>query len=137
MAFFRIGSVLLLITCGLHLFGHFSNAPTNDAERQLFETMAATQLDTGGGKTISMMSLYLGLSLCFSLLFAWSGALGLAMSYRLANHTGVLKTMAWMYTGALAVGSCIGLYYFFFAPNFCLIVCGVFFLVAALRLKRG
>lgn len=137
MIFFRIGSFLLIITCCLHLLGHFSTAPTNEAERQLFETMSSTPLNAGNGETLTMMNLYLGMSLCFSLLFLWSGVLSLVMSYKLKTQTGTLKTFAWINAGALAIGSGIGLIYFFLAPNLCLILCALFFLVAAIRLKKS
>lgn len=134
MLFFRLGSYLLILTCCFHLFGHFSMAPTNENESQLFEMMQSTQLDLGNGKSITMMSLYKGMSLCFSLLFLWTGALSLFLSYKIKDKA-LLRRVSIFNSGALSIGSGISLHYFFFAPSSCFIVCLLLFSIASWRLK--
>jgi hypothetical protein len=134
MILFRIGCYLLIITCGLHLFGHVNSEPTNETEKQLFEMIETTPLDLGDGNTITFKSLYDGMSLSFSLLFLWTGVLSLFLSYKI-KEAGLLKKVAMINTGALTIGSGISLYYFFSAPTSCFIVCLLFFALASWRLK--
>lgn len=135
MIFFRIGCIALLITACLHLVGHFIGPiPENDTEKQMLDLMINYNMNIGS-ETVTMMGLYKGFSLCFSLLFLWTGFMGLFLSKNLAENSTALRKAAYTYTIALGIMLAISLVYFFMIPTTCISVAFVFFAIAAFRIK--
>lgn len=136
MIFYKIGCYVLILTCFFHLVGHFQEpAPTDDSQKQLLDLMANYQVDIGNGATITMMEIQKGFSLCFSLLFLWSGALSLFLVKQFGSNTAALRKVAIINTIALSVGTGISLIYFFFIPTTCFLLALIFFVLALIRIK--
>ena len=135
MIFFRIGCIALFITACLHLIGHFQEPIVeNESEKQMLDLMINYKMKIGSD-TITMMGLQKGFSLCFSLLFVWTGVLGLFLANTLASNTATLRKISFIYVGALGVETTISLIYFFMAPTACIAVALLFFIIAAVRIK--
>lgn len=136
MIYFKIGCWLLLATFALHTFGHFAGGlePSNDSEKQLLDLMTNYKIQVGSD-TITMMGLQKGFSLCLSLLFLWTGILGL---YLVSNSTvpkETLKTISFIYTIMLVMSTTLSFTYFFFMPTLCNVLCLLSFGIAYVRLK--
>ena len=133
MSFFRIGSIVLILTGFLHLYGHFQEIqPANEKEEQLIDLMKSQPIDIGQGDTITMMELQQGFSLCFALMFIWIGGSNLMISIK---HTGSIRLFAAINTLATATGLGISLTFFFWAPTACFIASLLMFIIAVFRLK--
>lgn len=136
MLFFKIGSYILILTCFLHLFGHLQEPlPENDIEQQLITLMTTYAINVGAGQSVTMMGLQKGFSLCFSLLFLWSGVLSLFLLRQLADKPQFLKRISMLYSSALLVGTVISLVYFFFAPTICFALGLIAFSMASIKIK--
>ena len=136
MLYFKIGSYILILTCFLHLFGHFQKAvPENETEEQLLSLMINYKMDVGFGQILTMMELQKGFSLCFSLLFLWSGVLGLFLSRQLSSQPMLLKRISKLYASALLIGTVISMMYFFLAPTLCFALALISFSIASIRIQ--
>jgi hypothetical protein len=82
-----------------------------------------------------MMGIQKGFSLCFSLMFLWSGVLGLFLVKQLKDNAPALRKAAIINTVALVVATGIGLVYFFAIPNACIALCLIFFAISVFRIK--
>lgn len=136
MIYFKIGCWLLLATFALHTFGHFTGGlePINDSEKQLLDLMTNYKIQLGPD-TVTMMGFQKGFSLCVSLLFLWSGIVGLYLASNTTTPATTLKTISRIYTGMLVVSTIISVIYFFFMPTLCNVLCLLFFSIASFRLK--
>ncbi len=115
MRLFRLGCIVLMLTCVLHLVGHFAGMePSNDSEKRMLELMTNYRLPI----RVTMMDLLNGFSLFFALSLLGFGMLGFAFVSELGEVR--RKRLMWIYTiltGSMVV---IGLTYFFAAPTSCL-----------------
>lgn len=137
MFYFKTGSWLLLITFSLHTFGHFAGGlqATNDTEKQLLDLMINYKMQLGSD-TITMMGLQKGFSLCFSILFLWSGSLGLYLSSKKVGIApSILRTVSIFYALILILTAVISITYFFLIPTLCIVICLICFALASLRFK--
>jgi hypothetical protein len=135
MIYFKIGCYVLIATCFLHLFGHFQEPiAQNETEQQLLDLMTNYTMNIGS-ETITMMGLQKGFSLLFSLLMLWPGVLGLYLAKTLQGQTKHLRTINFMYVGAMSIETAISLTYFFIIPTTCIVLGLLFFVIAAFRLK--
>ncbi len=109
MRLFRVGCIMMILTCVLHLFGHFSDTPpANDSEKKMMELMTNYRLPIG----VTMMDLMQGFSLFFALSLLGFGYVGLTLIEQVDS-----RRLMWTYcflTGAMAA---IGFAYFFLAPT--------------------
>ena len=136
MAFFRIGSIVLILTSALHMVGHFQGlSPKGDKQELLLDLMQNVEIPAGSG-FVTMMSLYYGFSLCFALMFLWAGGSALFVSVRMMNNVRHLKTYALICTVMLAIGTSISYTYFFFAPTSCFALALVLFVISYFRLGK-
>ena len=136
MLYFKIGSYVLILSCFLHLFGHFKEAiPENETEQHLLSLMINYKMNVGFGQTITMMKLQKGFSLCFSLLFLWSGVMGLFLSRQVSDQPMLLKRISMLYTSALLIGTVISLMYFFLAPTVCFALALISFSIASKQIR--
>jgi len=135
MIFFKIGCYVLILTCLLHLVGHFREAiPADETEKQMLDLMTNYQVKVGSG-AVTMMGIYKGFSLTFSLLFLWTGVFSLFLVKQLGDNVALMRKIAIINTGALAILTGISLYYFFFIPTTCIVLALIFFVLAVIRIK--
>lgn len=137
MIYFKIGCWLLLATFVLHTFGHFAGGlqPSNDEEMQLLDLMTNYKIQLGTD-SITMMGLQKGFSLCVSLLFLWSGTIGLYLAANSAIPAASLKRISLIYIGMLLIATVISITYFFLVPTVCNILCLLSFVIASFQLKN-
>lgn len=137
MIFYKIGCYALILTGLLHLSSHFQEpVPANDTERQLLELMATYQVDVGGA-TITMNGILNGFGLWFSLALLWTGAMSLFLVKQLADRPALVRKIAIVNTGALALGTGLSFIYFFFIPTICLGVALTCFVLGVIRIKSN
>src|SRR5262245_3133249 len=82
LTFFKIGSYVAFLTAAMHMMGHLMMAPETDTERQLFDVMSSTAMNLPGAPSHTMMDVYRGFSLVYSLMFALTGGVGLIVARR-------------------------------------------------------
>lgn len=133
MRFFKIGCVILILTCGIHLIGHFNNRqPGSDEEKQMMHLMETYQIPGAG---VTMMSLLSGFSLMYSLWFLTLGTIGLMCTGRIMES--YRRGFLWTVTGFTGVAVLISAYYFFYAPTACVSAAFVFLLIGSFIVKPG
>lgn len=133
LAAFRTGAWISIVTAFVHLAGHVAGpqAPKNETEAKLTELMTTYALELPGAPRRTMMELFDGFSLLFSLTLALTGILALAI----ARSRGVVPEL-YRFTAIALAGSYgillgISLKHFFLAPTVCL---GLAFLAFAVSL---
>jgi len=131
--FFKIGSYLAFFTAALHMVGQIVMAPTTDAERQLFDLMRSTAMHLPGAPSHTMMDLYSGFSLVYSLSFALTGGLGLIIARRGIQDPTLMTASARAISAAYAVMTVISMMSFFIIPTVLTAAVGVSFAVASVR----
>lgn len=125
-----------------HLLGHLSTlkelrAPSDEPTRQLFSVMNGYLL-----KDIpfdrSLMSIYLGLSLCFTIFCLLVAGLMLTATKALAHQPEPLRRLARMYLAGVFTLTVISMAYFIWQPTvLCLVALGLAaFGMARLRKPR-
>jgi len=135
MVFYKIGCYVLILTCLLHLVGHFQEAiPADATEKQMLDLMTNYQVAVGSG-TVTMMGIYKGFSLTFAMLFLWTGTVSLFLVKQLGNNVPLIRKIAIINTGALLILTGISLYYFFFIPTTCIVLALIFFVLAVILIK--
>jgi hypothetical protein len=82
-----------------------------------------------------MMDLQDGFSLCYALLFLWTGSLSLYLSYKIHPQTKTLRMVSGLNAGVLALGLVISILYFFWLPAVSFAVAMILFILALLKLK--
>lgn len=118
---FRIGCYTLLVTALVHLVGFLSGpqAPANDTERTLISLMTAYEFDVMGTK-VTMMRLFEGFSLSYSVFLAWTGAVGLMAVARAQEGSSLGPGLARIHLlGSLAM-LVVSFAYWFMAPTLCM-----------------
>jgi hypothetical protein len=115
--------------------GHFQEMiPQNESEEKLLELMNNYEINVGT-TSFTMMGLQKGFSLCFSLLFLWSGVISLYLVSRAGMTTKALRHVSLINSIALFTGTIISLTYFFFAPTLCFALACIFFVVSYFRMN--
>ena len=130
MRLFRIGCIVMVLTCFIHLIGHFSNTPpANDSEKTMLELMNNYRLPIG----ITMMDLFKGFSLYFSLFLLFFGLTGFLFVNKMEET--VRQSMMWVYAGFGAGMTILSFAYFFAAPTACITTGFVFVASGAIMEK--
>lgn len=129
LLWFKIGAIFQLLTALIHSLSFFSEAqPRNDEERQLLQLMREVKMDFGVGFIRNMEQIMTSLSVTFSLLLLFSGAVNLVLAYsgmdlKLWNR--ILSINILIY----AIGLFAMLKFAFIAPVVCLgIILASFFI---------
>ncbi len=117
MKYFKIGNYILLATCILHLMGHFSeNTPSNDTERQMMELVNTYTMDLGGGIHRTMMDLFKGFSLFYSLFLMTLFLFNYRVMVFFGDQRDFMKKWAVSVFSVLIVGTALSFVYFFWPP---------------------
>ena len=133
MLWFRIGSIVLMITAFVHLIGHFIGmTPTNETEKQLIDLMTGYRLQT---VNVTMMDLYKGFSLFYALFFLMTGELNLWLARAYKENPDELKKVAVVNVIGLSIGTGISFYYFFIGPIIFICAALLCFIIAFATIK--
>jgi hypothetical protein len=133
LRFFKIGSYIAFFTAALHMVGQVMMSPNTDVERQLFDLMRSTAMNLPGAPSHTMMDLYSGFSLMFSMSFALTGGLGLIIARRGVQDPTLISASARAIAAAYAVMTVISVMSFFIIPTLLIASVGVCFSVASVR----
>ncbi|HVQ42401.1 MAG TPA: hypothetical protein VMS54_09345 [Vicinamibacterales bacterium] len=133
LSVFKVGCYLAFFTAALHMTGHFLMAPSNDAERELFEQMQLLPLGLPGAPSHTMMDLYTGLSMVYSLMLALTGGLGLIVAKRGVQDPTLMLAVARALAGGYLVMTVIGFMNFFIIPAGLMAAVFVCFALASVR----
>ena len=133
LAIFKLGCYLAFFTAGLHMFGHFMMAPSGDADRALFEHMQAVPLGLPGAPAHTIMDLYRGFSMVYSLMLALTGGLGLIVARRGIQDPTLMLAVARALAGGYLVMTIIGFTNFFIIPSVLMAAICVCFALASVR----
>ena len=133
LSVFKVGCYLAFFTAALHMTGHFLMAPSNDAERELFEQMQLLPLGLPGAPSHTMMDLYTGLSMVYSLMLALTGGLGLIVAKRGVQDPTLMLAVARALAGGYLVMTVIGFMNFFIIPAGLMAALFVCFALASVR----
>jgi len=133
LSVFKVGCYLAFFTAALHMTGHFLMAPTSDAERELFTHMEVLPLGLPGAPSHTMMDLYKGLSLTYSLMLALTGGLGLIVARRGIQDPTLMLAVARALAGGYLVMTVIGFTNFFIIPTALMAAVFLCFALASVR----
>jgi len=133
LAVFKVGCYLAFFTAALHMTGHFLMAPSTDAERELFLHMQAVPLGLPGAPAHTMMDLYRGFSMTYSLLVALTGGLGLIVARRGIQDSTLMQAVARALAGGYLVMTVIGFTNFFIIPTALMAAVCLCFALASVR----
>jgi uncharacterized membrane protein len=149
MVYFRIAGFVLLLISAFHLAGHFlilpyfslsknfvGNFADGSTEKQLLDLMNNYHKDING-KPISMMDIQHGLSLCYSLFFAFLGAIVLVIWKPVRRNHRLLARISFLYTTGLLGGMLISMIFFFWLPAVTFFVASLLFLIAGIYFSRS
>ena len=130
---FRTGAWISIVTALVHLAGHVAGpqAPRNETEAKLTELMATYGFALPGAPRRTMMELFDGFSLTFSLFLAVVGILALAIAKSRGAVPELYRFTAVALAGTFGILLGLSLRYFFLAPSICL---GLAFLAFAASL---
>jgi len=133
---FRTGAWISIVTALVHLAGHVAGpqAPRNETEAKLTELMATYGFALPGAPRRTMMELFDGFSLTFSLFLAVVGILALAIAKSRGAVPELYRFTAVALAGTFGILLGLSLRYFFLAPSICL---GLAFLAFAASLAGG
>lgn len=133
MRWYRIGSVILIVTSLFHLFGHIMGiAPSNETERRLLELMTGYVMP---GVDRTMMELWNGFSLFYALFFLMTGTLNLMLAQAYSGHPEGLKAAAGVNAVGLGIGTAVSVVHFFLPPIVCISAALFFFILAYFSLR--
>ena len=133
LAIFKVGCYVAFFTAALHMVGHFMMAPSGDADRALFEHMQSVPLGLPGAPSHTMMDLYRGFSMVYSLMLALTGGLGLIVARRGVQDPTLMLAVARALAGGYFVMTVIGFSNFFIIPNMLMAAIFVCFALASVR----
>jgi len=133
LSVFKVGCYIAFLTAALHMTGHFLMAPSTDAERELFDHMQALPLGLPGAPAHTMMDLYRGFSLTYSLMLALTGGLGLIVARRGVQDPTLMLAVARALAGGYLVMTVIGFTNFFIVPTMLMAAVCVCFALASVR----
>ena len=133
LSVFKVGCYVAVFTAALHMVGHFLMAPNTDEERQLFEHMQTLALNLPGAPTHTMMDLYRGFSMVYSVMLALTGGLGLIVARRGIQDPTLMLAVARALAGAYLVMTVIGFTNFFIIPTALMLAVCVCFALASVR----
>lgn len=133
---FRVGAWTSIVTSLVHLAGHVAGpqAPKNETEAKLTELMTGYSFALPGAPHRTMMDLFNGFSLTFTLFLAVTGILALAVARSRRAVPELYRFTAIALAGTYGILLGISLKYFFLAPTVCL---GIAFLAFAISLAPG
>ena len=133
LSVFKLGCYIAFVTAALHMTGHFMLAPSNDAERELFQHMETVALGLPGAPSHTMMDLYKGFSMLYSVMLALTGGLGLIIARRGIQDPTLMLAAARALAGAYLVLTVIGFTNFFIIPTALMLAVCVCFALASVR----
>ena len=133
LAIFKLGCYIAFFTAALHMVGHSMMAPSNDAERALFDHMASVPLGLPGAPSHTIMDLYKGFSMVYSLMLALTGGLGLIVARRGVQDPTLMVAAARALAGGYLVMTVIGFSNFFIIPNVLMAAIALCFALASVR----
>jgi hypothetical protein len=136
LAIFKVGCYFAFLTAALHMVGHFMMAPNSDADRALFEHMQSVPLGLPGAPSHTMMDLYKGFSMVYSLMLALTGGLGLIVARRGVQDPTLMLAVARALAGGYFVMTVIGFSNFFIIPTVLMAAMFVCFALASVRIRR-
>ena len=133
---FRTGAWISIVTALVHLVGHVAGpqAPRNETEAKLTELMTTYGFALPGAPRRTMMELFDGFSLQFTLSLALTGILALAIARSRGAVPELYRFTAIALAGTYGILFGISLRYFFLAPS---VFLGLAFLAFALSLVPG
>lgn len=133
---FRVGAWTSIVTSLAHLAGHVAGpqAPKNETEAKLTELMTGYGFALPGAAHRTMMDLFNGFSLTFTLFLALTGILALAVARSRRAIPELYRFTAIALAGTYGILLGISLKYFFLAPTVCL---GIAFLAFTVSLAPG
>lgn len=133
---FRVGAWTSILTSLAHLAGHVSGpqAPKNETEAKLTELMTTYGFALPGAPRRTMMELFDGFSLSFTLYLALTGVLALAIARSRGAVPELYRFTAVALAGSYGILLGISLRHFFLAPTLCL---GLAFVAFAVSLATG
>ena len=131
LSVFKLGCYIAFVTAALHMTGHFMLAPSNDAERELFQHMETVALGLPGAPSHTMMDLYKGFSMLYSVMLALTGGLGLIIARRGIQDPTLMLAAARALAGAYLVLTVIGFTNFFIIPTALMLAVFVCFALAS------
>ena len=119
----------------MHMIGQLQEqVPENETEKQLIELMTTVKIGVGLG-TMTMRGIQEGLGYSFSLLFLWTGVIGLLLAKPLSQNPSTLKRISIVYSCALVLETAVSVIYFFIIPTACIALALLFFVIAAFKIK--
>ncbi|MBK9965129.1 MAG: hypothetical protein IPP07_09635 [Holophagales bacterium] len=129
---FRVGAWTSILTALAHLAGHVAGpeAPKNETEAVLTELMTSYGFALPGAPRRTMMELFDGFSLTFTLFLALTGILALAIARSRGAVPELYRFTAVALAGTYGILSGISLRHFFLAPTLCLALAFVAFAVS-------
>jgi hypothetical protein len=133
LSVFKVGCYVAFFTAALHMVGHFMLAPSSDNERQLFEHMQSLALGLPGAPSRTMMDLYMGFSMVYSVMLALTGGLGLIVARRGIQDPTLMLAVARSLAGGYLVMTIIGFANFFIIPTALMLAVFVCFALASVR----
>jgi len=132
LTIFRVGCYLAFVTAGLHFIGSTQGLQgANDSERQMLDLMQRLPLGLPGAPSHTMMDLFQGFSLLFTVLLGLTGGLGLMMARRAVSDPTLMRAVARTFAGTYLVMVIIGITNFFIVPTICMALVFVCFAVPA------
>lgn len=130
---FQIGCWTAFVTAALHLAGHVAGMqPVTPDEVRVIAAASEAVLALPGA-TRSILDLFDGFSLTFTLFLAFWGGLGLMILRRGRDDADLMYAVARTMAGAGVVLLVISLSYWFLIPSLCAAMIAVSFGVASVR----
>jgi len=131
---FQIGGVFLLLLAAIHAISLFEPLhPANETETQLIHLMTDYKFSLMGSPR-SMMELFRGFSMAFSLQCMFAGVIALALS---KERSAVLKRLSLIVALWLSTLTVVSLTHFFAAPTSFLVVAFLLFTASWLKLPAA
>jgi hypothetical protein len=119
-------AILQLLTAAVHSLSFFvEQKASNPTEQQLMHLMRTYKNDLGAGFAPSTYDLFIGLSSCFTTMYALGGWLLIYMRKK-HTHIGILKGVAGIYTIVFGITFIIMCRYTFLPP---IILTGMVFIL--------
>ncbi len=130
---FYTGAILQIITCPVHLLGHFQKKlPANEQERTLLDLLYSYKTDFGAGFVRSLGDIMSGLSLQYSIFTLMIGLISI-FAVRQAPGSPFLRTLCWINFAFMALCSVNAYVYFFLPPLMLFVLPATAYLIAALN----
>lgn len=129
---FRVGAWTSIVTALAHLAGHVAGpqAPRNETEAKLTELMTGYGFTLPGAPHRTMMELFDGFSLTFTVFLALTGILALAIARSRGAVPELFRFTAVALAGCYGILLGISVKYFFLAPTVCLAIAFLAFTVS-------